>query len=467
MSTDYAQLYQFDPARIESGFTKTLTVAPTESFFPARSYGFAYGNADTTLPVNALEYTGWRDETLAWHLTCSLSANISPSPVTTIRGPEAIDFMRENFVNNIDKWEIGASKNGLMLLEDGTIAAQGVIIRSDKQEYQCFWLSPFIDYRFSLKDWDATCETTLDKVFVYQLQGPKSLQILEEATGDNLHDIAFCRSKMTQIDDVSVRILRFGMGNSLGYEVHGDSEFAQQVHRRLLEVGMPYGIRRMGEQAYSMNHTTGGSQQAGFHFDVSLFNDPGYVAFNEQMMGDAGFDFSSGLVFLGSFDGDDSERIVNPLEIGLSRCINWNHDFVGKEALLEAKEHVTRGLKTLVWNPDDIVDIFRSQFTDDPFEPIDAGGFLPAFNGEMPVCFDNVLDMEGNKIGYSGGRMMDWWNKAMISMAVMDIDFCKEGTQVQVVWGKPGSHQKLIRATVAGVPFNTHLENRSIDLTNV
>ena len=85
----------------------------------------------------------------------------------------------------------------------------------------------------------------------------------------------------------------------------------------------------------------------------------------------------------------------------------------------------------------------------------------------MPLPNDWVLDLEGNKIGFSGGRMMDWWNKAMISMAVMDVEFCEDGTEVQVLWGEPGTHQKLIRATVAPVPFNTHLENRSTDVSKL
>ena len=458
MNASYETRFPLDVEKLSSETKTGFGMHAAESFYPASSYAFVM-DPTTLVP---LEYTDWRDETESWHRTCSLCTQLSPSPVTTISGPDAINFMRENFPNNVDKWDIGASKHGLMLLEDGTIAAQGVVMRSGEQEYKAYWMSPFIDYRFSQKDWDATCTTTLDKVFVFQMQGPKSLAILEEACGCDLHDIAFLHSKEVKIADCGVRVLRFGMGNTLGYEVHGDMADAPKVHKRILEVGSPHGIRRMGLVAYHMNHTTGGSQQAGKHFGLSMFCDPGYAAFAAEHGGI--FDFASGFIMEGSFDGSPSDMFANPIEIGLRNVINWNHDFIGRDALLEMRDNPRRNLKTLVWNADDIADIYRSQFTDEPFRPIDDGGYLPGPNGMMKSANDWVLDKEGNKIGFSGGRQTDWWNKAMISLAVMDIDFCEEGTEVQVLWGEPGTRQKLIRATVAPVPYNTHLENRTFDV---
>ena len=464
MYEGYEKLYQVDTNAMDPTQTASFDILPVEAFAPARSYSFGM-SPNVLMP---LEYTGWRDETLAWHLTSSLGATLNPSPVTIIRGPQAIDFMRENFVNNIDNFPIGASKHGLMLLEDGTIAAQGVIMRTDEQEYEAYWLSPFIDYRFSQKEWDAELIDVTNERFLFQMQGPKCLAILEEATGEDLHDIGFCRSRKSSIDGMEVTILRFGMGNTLGYEVHGNAAEGPAIHKRLMEVGTPYGIRRMGFLAYEMNHTTGGSQQGGTHFDLSPFADPGYVAFcNGGVDVEVSSDYVEGFLIEGSFDGDPSERYANPIEIGLRRVINWNHDFVGKEALLKYRENPRRNLKTLVWNVEDIVDVFRSQFSDDPYRQMDDWAYEVGHFGMPKTVYDRVLDMDGNKIGFSGGRMMDWWNKAMISMAIMDVDYCEDGTQVQVVWGEPGTHQKLIRATVAPVPYNTHLENRSTDVKSL
>lgn len=465
--TDFARQYRFDPTtpyeqqnRVDRNEIQIpapeLPIGPeAAAFVPAKSYSNAYGTG--LLPY---EFTGWRDESLAWHLTCSIHAGLNPSPTVLVRGPQAADFLRENLVCNVDKWPIGASKHGLMLLEDGTVACQGLAIRTGEQEYEVFWMSPFLNYRFSLKQWDAEVVDVSGQRSLFQMQGPKSFDILNEACGESIADIAFLRSREAKLGDWTVRILRFGMGNSLGYEVHCDAADAPYVYKRILEVGAPYGIRPMGSYAYEMNHTPGGSQQDSTHFVSSAFEDEGYCEFFNEYSGGLEFPFILG----GSMGTDVRDRYANPIELGLGKAVNWDHEFVGKEALLKYKENPKRNLKTLVWNPEDIVDIHRSQFTDDPYCEMEQMAREMGAYGMPVFTNDKVLDLDGNEIGMSGGRIMDAFHHEMLSLAIMDLEFCEEGTQVQVVWGEPGTRQKLIRATVAPVPYNTHLENRTLNL---
>lgn len=441
---------------VKMGGLPGVPVTPAKAYIP----GFFGG-------LMPLEFTGTRDETIAWHETCSLCAVLNPTPRVRVKGPQAIDFMRKNFVNNVDNWPIGASKHGLMLLEDSTIAAQGVILRIDEDEYEANWLSPFFEYRFSCEEYDAELIDLTDKMFMFQMQGPESTAILEEVTGGEVSDLKFCRSKMMQIDGVDVRVLRFGMGGTLGYEVHGPVEAGPAIYKRIVEAGNPRGIRQMGYLAYTQNHVAGGSQQAGTHFLLSCDTDPGYRAFCGMPESDEAVQEIEGVGFAlnGSMEGTDpSNRFANPIEIGARRCVNFNHDFIGKEALLEYEKAPKRTMKTLVWNPEDLADIYLSQFTDTPYRQMDDWAEPIMEFGGWSTAIDWVQDAEGNKIGFTGGRRMDWYHHDMISLAVMDLEFCEDGTEVQVLWGEPDTRQKLIRATVAPMPYNTHLSNRTTDV---
>lgn len=454
-STPYEQQNLIDVNAIQIPVPTLPVGVESTAYTPAKSYTNAYGTG--LLPF---EFTGWRDENLAWHLTCSIHAGLNPSPTVIVRGPEAVDFLRENLVCNVDKWDIGASKHGLMLLEDGTIASQGLAIRTAEQEYEVFWMSPFLEYRFSKKAWDAEVIDITGQRAFFQMQGPKCLDILNEACGESIADIEFIHSRVLEIDGRTVRILRFGMGNSIGYEVHCDAADGPYIYKHILEVGAPFGIRQMGSYAYDMNHTPGGSQQDSTHFLNSAFEDEGFAAYATELMGGPAYTF----VYGGSMGPDPRDRYANPIELGLGGAINWNHDFIGKEALLEYKKNPKRGLKTLVWDPEDIVDIHRSQYTDDPYCEIESMTREMGAFGAPVISNDRVLDMDGNEIGMSGGRCLDAYYHQMLSLAIMDLEFCEDGRQVQVVWGEPGTRQKLIMATVAPVPYNKHLENRSTKL---
>ena len=171
--SNYKNRYPIPLASLDASETAQMGPLPGTPLAPAKGYvrGFFGG-------LMPLEFTGTRDETLAWHETCTLCTVLNPTPRVRVKGPGAIDFMRDNFPNNVDNWPIGASKHGLMLLEDGTIAAQGVVIRIDEDEYEGDWLSPFFEYRFSQKEYDAELVDLTFDMFMFQLQGPESLAIV-------------------------------------------------------------------------------------------------------------------------------------------------------------------------------------------------------------------------------------------------------------------------------------------------
>ena len=211
--------------------------------------------------LKVLEFTSWRDETLAWHLTCTVSGGLNPTPVAVIKGPDAAKFLKETTVNKIDKFPVGSTKHGLMCLENGLIASQGVLMRTSNDTYEAHWMSPHLDVMFMHGNYNAKLENITGKLVILQTQGPKCLEMLENAAKEDLHDIKYCHFRNTTIAGKTVRVFRFGMYGCLGYEVHCNLEDAHEVYSKIIEAGLPYGVRRLGFQAYMHDHTPGGSQQ--------------------------------------------------------------------------------------------------------------------------------------------------------------------------------------------------------------
>lgn len=395
-------------------------------------------------------FTNWRDECMAWHETCTLSTNINPGPACIVKGPDAKKFLQKYLVNNFDNFPINTSKHGIMCIEDGTMISNGVLMRIEEDAYELHWLSPFINAKFEEEkgNYDATLEDITAKHFIFQMSGPKSLEIVEDVTNEDLHHMTFNKIYYSKINGKNVRVLRFGMTGGLGYEIHGNSEDAKEIHLEIMKAGNPYGLHLLGIQAYMMNHTLGGSIQFSAHYSAPLLSDPIY----------------------GGSAGHVSEKLYfNPYEMGLGRIINYDHDFVGKEALLKYRDNQKKTTVSLVWNAEDIGEIYASQFRtgEEPYCPILTTGPAQLIDGAIRQEFDFVYDKNGREIGISSGRTMSPYHNAMVSLATIDLEYTKIGTEVEVLWGDPGTRQKKVRAIVAPMPYNTHYSNKTFDVNSI
>ncbi|MDR0585125.1 MAG: hypothetical protein LBG57_12400 [Treponema sp.] len=421
--------------------------------------------------VHPVWYSGWRDETLSWHETCSFSALLNPTPVTIIRGPEAKKFLKENFVNNIDNFPIGIIKHGLLCLENGMLATHGVLMHTAEDVYEAHWHAPYINYLFQLKKYDAELTDISPQRYLYQLQGPRCLEILEQITGDDLHDIKYRHFRASSIDGHEVRILRFGMAGTLGYEIHGDSAYAKEVFKKILATGRPYGLRPIGMFTYGMNHIEGGFPQIGVNIISAMCEDEGfiqYLAKDPYSNPMCYMTSSENIECLGSAGPDPHNFMYNPFEIGLGGCINWNHEFRGKKALRKLKESEDKDVATLRWNPEDLCRLYAMQFDPDAeyVRQLDLPCDLPLF-GYAGLTTDWVYDSEGKKIGRSYGRVQSNYYHAVLSFGAIARRCRGISTEVYILRGEPGTHQIKIRATVERFPYNTHLVNDGYDVETI
>jgi glycine cleavage system aminomethyltransferase T len=403
--------------------------------------------------AQAWEYTGWRDETMSWKTTAYVHGHLNPSPTTRITGPDALEFLQSVCVNSFQKFKVGASRHAVMTDEAGRVAAHGMLVRVAEEEFLSYWLSPYLDYRFlKTNGLRVELENLTGQVFLFQIGGPKSLEILEDAAQENLHDIAFLRTRLSSIAGEEVRILRIGMAGTLAYEVHGPIAAAQRVYQAIYDAGIPHGIRKLGVQAYMCNHTESGFGQAYHHMPLPWGDEDPAL---HEFMKATGFDVTKAVHHGGSAGQDLSRRYRNPYDLGWGHMVNFNHEFPGKAALQAAAGATT--MVTLVWNPEDIADVFSSQFRPgEQYTPMPLPNDFSYVAG-IPekgqlLRADKVL-VDGRDVGTSSGRTYTEWSREMLSLATIATEHSTEGTEVVVVWGDEGAPQKEIRATVARFPY--------------
>lgn len=420
--------------------------------------------------AEAWEYTGWRDEVMSWKQTAYIHGHLNPSPTYVLRGPDTLRFLTDFSVNSFANFPIGASKHVIMCNEAGNIMVHGMALRLAEEEVITYWLSPWLPYLLmkASGEYDLQGEDLTGKVFLFQVAGPRSLEVLEAATGDNLHDVRFLRHRPSKVDGRDVNVFRIGMAGTLAYELHGAIEDALPVYRKVLQAGEPYGIRRLGVRAYMLNHTEDGFPQSYYHFPVAWWQDEGFLAFMQQFGGLAAI----GMRLRGSVGDDLESRYRTPVELGWEKLVKLDHDFPGRAALEPEVANPSRRQVTLVWNKDDVVDVYRSQFEPgEAYMPMDHPNHYGFEAGDrehhLTLYADHVLNADGDVVGQSSGRAQSWYFREMLSLATIDTAYAKLGTEVFVLWGDPGTRQKKIRAVVSRFPYLHENRNEDVDVSTI
>ncbi|WP_230397400.1 aminomethyl transferase family protein [Novisyntrophococcus fermenticellae] len=407
-------------------------------------------------------YTDWRDEEMSWHENCYIHAGLNPMPMVWLKGKEALKFLSDTCTNGFEKFPIGRIKHGIITNTFGELMSDGIIYRLDEDEFLTTCMNSDILFKLQKSNYDLEYKDTTGEHCVYQLGGPKSLDILEAVTGENLRDIKFLQHRMSKINDMDVRILRIGMAGSLAYEVHGEYKNSISIYNAIVEAGKPMGITRLGRHAYWNTHTENGFPQNTIHFFGAIEHDKEYF---EYLKGSPAAAMLCGSLasLTGSCGNNYEERFVNPFELGWDKAVNFDHDFPGKEALMKLKDN-HRVMVTLEWNVDDILDIVRSGFEDGvPYAPMDGPEDMLE-NGKWEYRADKV--MSGDKyVGISTGRIHSWFYRKMISLCVIDPAYSELGTELTIIWGNQDQRQKEIRAKVARYPYMNGERNENVDVT--
>ncbi len=415
------------------------------------------------------EYTGYKNEIIASKSTAWFGTILNSSPIYDVKGPDAAKFLSSICINSFFKMKPGTIRHAVLCNERGFILTDGVVMMIAENHFRTYWLNPVVGYYVSVSDMDVEGFDLSGKEFFFQLAGPKSLEILEQAAQSDLHDIAFTKHRMAKIAGVDVRILRLGMAGTLGYEIHGDAANTEAVYDCIWEVAKTFDAKKLGQVGYTMNHTEAGFPNINMHYPLPWFETPGLQEYLTERPMEGFFNLSR--ILVGSVGDDLESRFVTPYDVGWEYLIKFDHDFIGKTALEEIAKNPKRTMVTLEWNPDDLGEIFASQFRGqevEPFESMDNRPMDIYYNSGFSMYYHaDKVQAEGKEVGISSGRLNSYYYQRMISLAFIKPEYAVEGKELTVVWGTPGKPQKEIRAKVARSPYMNLENNKEIDVNDI
>jgi glycine cleavage system aminomethyltransferase T/glycine/D-amino acid oxidase-like deaminating enzyme len=188
-----------------------------------------------------------------------------------------------------------------MLNEDGRIVADLTVLRQQPQEFLVIASDTAYGQVWDLLgrgvgvDEDVQLADVTHTFAQLNLQGPRSRAVLSMLTDDDVSNLALPYRGAVQIviQDITMWCVRITYLGELGYELYPPAESAGTIYDAILEVGRSEGVIPVGLKALG-----------------SLRLEKGYRDY-----------------------GHDIDNTDCPLEAGLSFAINWEHPFVGRDAL--------------------------------------------------------------------------------------------------------------------------------------
>ncbi|ALU73456.1 aminomethyltransferase (plasmid) [Rhodococcus erythropolis R138] len=409
------------------------------------------------------EGDGWKEESLSWKIGTYLASNLSGPQELTLRGPGAQEFLSRLSINNVYKWKVGTSKHLVMLDDNGYIATHGLSVRDNEDTFRHLASWPWPIYKAESTDLDV--ELTVRNIFLIQVAGPTSLQVLERLLGEQVRDVAFLAIKDVTVPGIGeageVELSRIGMAGTLAYELRGPLELGPRVFDAVYQAGQGLGIKRSGWRTYVVNHTEGGFPQISCTFLPSVYEDDGFMTHPQFSL----FGNAAGSERTGSVDHQDLRaRFRTPFEANWGWMAKFDHEFIGRAALEAEAVKPPRKTVTLRWNKEDVVDVFRSQF--EPGEEYRNFEF-PTTPQSPAGGHADLVTIDGKPVGVSSTAVYSYFYREMISHSTIDLDKAEIGTEVVVHWGEFGKRIKPVRATVERFPYLDLPSNKDYDIDSV
>jgi aminomethyltransferase len=221
-----------------------------------------------------------------------------------VRGPGAAEALTKVSIADAKAIKPGGTKYTAMLREDGTILDDMYFFRpTDSPDLHVVpnagmnaEVARFIHDRTKAAVEDVTAQTC-----IFALQGPKAKDILAPHIEADLAALKPFRCTWTKVLGAPMMVSRTGYTGEDGFELFPPAREGPRIFQALLDHGEAHGLLPIGLGARD-----------------TLRLEKGYCL--------AGHEFAGGRT---------------PLEASMGRFLHWDHDFVGKPALLaqKAKPH--------------------------------------------------------------------------------------------------------------------------------
>lgn len=396
------------------------------------------------------EYVGWRKEQESWQSGVALMDLSYHMWDSFIEGPDATRLLADYSANNFEKFAINQAKQFVPVTADGILIGDGILLRRGEDEYVLTgrstaqsWITFHAEkggYDVEIRN-DPDCSKDPEHTppfFRYQVQGPHAQEMIESVFDGPLPEVPFFHAPPVDLNGHTFRALRHGMAGQPGYEFIGDYMDHEFVKEALLKAGEPLGLVHVGSLAYPSAQCESGwipTPTPGFYTSLEDLEYRNWATLNTV---------DGRQPLHGSFFSPDIEDYyVSPWEIGYGRSVSFNHDFLGRDALMETRDSIERTKVTLVANPDDV----REKIGTD----------------HLITAAKHRVESDGDLAGIA---MYCAYNDPMgtiLSLAIVDRKYAEPGTEVTLVMGDhpgPGADSDAdlglpeLRATVQPSPYN-------------
>jgi vanillate/3-O-methylgallate O-demethylase len=438
------------------------------------------GSQDPSIYSIPPEQTNWLAEQRALTESCALGDLSHHMTSVHLEGPDVIRFLKRLCVNNFDNFEIGRGKQIVMCNPDGYLIGDGPLLRLDEREFYGAGIhgTKWLQFNLERGEYDLSVdiepptpllsEDKAPEKFVYQIQGPTTADVLEELTADAFRDIEFFGFSKITLAGRDVIAFGHGMSPEAGYELIGPYEYADEIREAIVKAGQRHGLRRLGRKTYVAQSTKVGWVPP---WPKPVYESEEMEAYRnwvtpqrEQTVGKAYWTdtetLETSFSIEGSFDTDDiTEYYLDPVEVGYGKLIDFDHDFIGRDALKKATESRERTLVSLLWDNNDTAEVNSSIFgKHDVYKSL---GDLPLVRrATMPY---DTVKKDSETVGVSYTRSYQWDIRGVASLCSIDIEYSDPGTEVTVIWGEPDGHSPnpkveahvptKITATVRPAPY--------------
>ncbi|MEM9349575.1 MAG: aminomethyl transferase family protein [Pseudomonadota bacterium] len=409
------------------------------------------------------EFSNWRDEQRAWRHGVALLELSFHQADLYIRGPQAIELIRRVSANRTGNFPVNRAKQIIACSPDGYQIGDGICLQLEEDYFRIAGPTIVVNWtQFVAQSGGFDVEIERHEsmamrqgdpeIFIYQIQGPEALATVQGAADGELPEIGFFGIGAFTIAGKAVRALRHGMAGSPGFEIFGPWEDAMAVKDALEKAGAPHGMRKVGGLAYATTAAESGWVPLPL---PAIYSGEAMKPYQDWLM-------LPGVEGMGSLGGSfRSEAIEDyytvPGEFGSARLIDFDEDFIGREALKERIANTERTKMTLVWNAEDVSRVQHQAL---------MGDGVPAKYISQPLShyctfpYDEVVSGSAHA-GISMFAAYSSNARAFLSLALLKHGHAVPGTELTLRWGDPTAgrpgveeHKMAeIRVTVAPAPF--------------
>jgi vanillate/3-O-methylgallate O-demethylase len=417
-------------------------------------------------PVVRHEFTNWRDEQRSWRHTCALFDQSHHMTDLYVDGPDALALLSSLAVNSFKGFTVDRAKQFIACNDDGFVIGDAILFYLDENRFSLVGRPPvanWVEYHVRTGTFNARAERDersavnqgRRRTYRFQVQGPNAARLMETVTERPTPDIRFFQMGTFTIAGRRVRALRHGMVGQPGWELFGPWEDGDAVREAIVAAGQQYGIRQVGARTYPTSCLESGWIPSPL---PAVYTGESLKAYREWLKPTS---YEAMASLGGSFVSQNiADYYLTPWDLGYGPFVKFDHDFVGRATLEKMAANPTRSKVTLVWNGDDVARAFGSLFQRDG----DNTKFidLPLSN-YATLPYDKVVS--GTRtVGLSTYTGYNVNERAMLSLAILDNEFSRPGTEVTVVWGEEDGgtskptverhRQTDIRATVYPAPIS-------------